>query len=102
MPQELSGDWGWGPSGCYGDAYAYFESVHGSAPDIAGKNIINPTATLLSAALMLDYLGWPEEAQRLEAAIAQIYANGSILPPDQGGIASTTVFCAEVRKLLFG
>ena len=96
------GGLGLAPSGCYGDTYAYFESVHGSAPDIAGQNIINPTATLLSAALLLDYLGWTDEAQRLENAIAQVYARGETLPPDQGGPASTTEFCAEVQKVLFG
>ncbi len=96
------GGLGLAPSGCYGDTYAYFESVHGSAPDIAGRNIINPTATLLSAALLLDYLGWTDEAQRLEGAIAQVYASGETLPPDQGGSASTTAFCVAVRKVLFG
>ncbi len=96
------GGLGLAPSGCYGDTYAYFESVHGSAPDIAGQNIINPTATLLSAALLLDYLGWTDEAQRLEDAIAQVYAAGETLPPDQGGSASTTTFCAAVQNVLFG
>lgn len=95
------GGLGLAPSGCYGDTYAYFESVHGSAPDIAGQNIINPTATLLSAALLLDYLGWAGEARRLEDAIAQVYANGETLPPDQGGSASTTTFCAAVQNVLF-
>ncbi len=96
------GGLGLAPSGCYGDTYAYFESVHGSAPDIAGRNIINPTATLLSAVLLLDYIGWPNEAQHLENAVAQVYASGEALPPDQGGSASTTEFCAEVQKVLFG
>ncbi len=95
------GGLGLAPSGCYGDTYAYFESVHGSAPDIAGQNIINPTATLLSAALLLDYLGWTDEAQRLEDAIAQVYASGETLPPDQGGSASTTAFCDAVQNVLF-
>ena len=79
-----------------------FESVHGSAPDIAGQNIINPTATLLSAALLLDYLGWTNEARRLEDAIARVYVGGETLPPDQGGSASTTAFCAAVQNVLFG
>lgn len=96
------GGLGLAPSGCYGDTYASFESVHGSAPDIAGRNIINPTATLLSAALLLDYLGWADEARRLEGAIAQVYASGETLPPDQGGSASTTTFCATVQNVLFG
>lgn len=96
------GGLGLAPSGCYGDDYAYFESVHGSAPDIAGRHVINPTATLLSAALMLDYLGWPAEARRLEDAVAAVYARGEILPPDQGGHASTAEFAAAVKKQLFG
>ncbi len=94
------GGLGLAPSGCYGETYAYFESVHGSAPDIAGKNIINPTATLLSAVLMLEYLGYAEAAARLEQAIARVYAAGQTLTPDQGGTATTTAFCAAVRAYL--
>src|SRR5207247_10844779 len=62
------GGLGLAPSGCYGDTYSYFESAHGSAPDIAGKNIINPTATILSAVMMLEHLGFNDAAARLEAA----------------------------------
>ena len=94
------GGLGLAPSGCYGDTYAYFESVHGSAPDIAGKNVINPTATLLSATLMLEYLGQDEAAARLDRAITQVYAEGHALTPDQGGTASTTALCAAVRERL--
>ena len=55
---ETAGGLGLAPSGCFGDdGWAYFESVHGSAPDIAGRGIANPTATILSAALMLDHMG---------------------------------------------
>ena len=91
------GGLGLAPSGCYGESYAYFESAHGTAPDIAGRNIINPTATLLSAGLMLEYLGWQDVADRLEAAIARIYAEGQVLTPDQGGSSSTTDFCRAVK-----
>src|SRR5215831_11131007 len=70
----LIGGLGLAPSGCYGDDYAYFESAHGSAPDIMGKNIINPTATLLSACMMLEYLQFDVAAQRLRYAIADVYA----------------------------
>lgn len=94
------GGLGLAPSGCYSDTYAYFESVHGSAPDIAGKNVINPTATLLSSAMLLDYLGFAEAARRLEVAIAAVYAQGRHLTPDQGGHASTTEFCEAVRAKL--
>jgi 3-isopropylmalate dehydrogenase len=92
------GGLGLAPSGCYGDGYAYFESVHGTAPDIAGQGIINPTATMLSAALMLEYLGLDDAAARLEAAIAKVYAEGRTLTPDQGGRAST----AEFTRALIG
>jgi len=95
------GGLGLAPSGCYGDDYAYFESVHGSAPDIAGRDIINPTATLFSAALLLDYLGYTEESQQLEDAIARLYAEGKYLTRDQGGETGTKGFCTEVHRLIF-
>ncbi len=96
----LVGGLGLAPSGCYGEDYAYFESAHGSAPDIAGKNIINPTATLLSAAMMLQYLGFGSEARRLERAIERLYADGRTLTPDQGGTATTPDFCNALARLL--
>jgi isocitrate/isopropylmalate dehydrogenase len=96
----LMGGLGLAPSGCYGDAYAYFESAHGTAPDLAGLDAINPTATLLSAAMMLTHLGFEEAAFRLEAAIAGVYAEGRWLTPDQGGRASTTEFCEAVARRL--
>jgi isocitrate/isopropylmalate dehydrogenase len=96
----LIGGLGLAPSGCYGDDYAYFESAHGSAPDIAGQNIINPTATLLSAAMMLEHLGWPDAARRLETAITQVYAAGRCATRDQGGSATTTEFCAAIAERL--
>jgi isocitrate/isopropylmalate dehydrogenase len=94
------GGLGLAPSGCYGDNYAYFESAHGSAPDIAGKNVINPTATILSATLMLEYLGFTKAARRLAAAVERVYAEGRCLTPDQGGNASTTDFCEAVARCL--
>ena len=96
----LIGGLGLAPSGCYGDAYAYFESAHGSAPDIAGKNVINPTATILSAVMMLHHLGFATQAARLEAAVERVYAEGRTLTPDQGGRASTTEFCAAISSEL--
>lgn len=93
----LAGGLGLAPSGAYGDDYAYFEAVHGTAPDIAGRNIINPTATMLSATMMLDYLGYREEAERIETAMAAVYRQGLFLTPDQGGQASTTEFVKAVE-----
>jgi 3-isopropylmalate dehydrogenase len=96
----LMGGLGLAPSGCYGDQYAYFESAHGTAPDIVGKNIINPTATLLSAAMMLDYLGFQDEAGRIENAVTGVYGEGRYLTPDQGGRYSTTDFVNAVADRL--
>jgi isocitrate/isopropylmalate dehydrogenase len=94
---EVAGGLGVAPSGNFGDdGWAYFESVHGSAPDIAGRGIANPTATILSAALMLDHLGLASEAARLEAALARVYRDGKALTPDQGGTATTRQMAAEV------
>ncbi len=95
----LVGGLGLAASGCYGDDFAYFESAHGTAPDIAGLNIINPTATLLSAAMMLDYLGFQDQAECLGRALEAIYRDSRVLTPDQGGTASTTGFCDEVARL---
>ena len=75
----LIGGLGLAPSGCYGDDYAYFESAHGTAPDIAGQNIINPTATILSACMMLEYLAFEEAAIKLKSSVSQIYAEGNLL-----------------------
>lgn len=94
------GGLGLSPSACCGEYYAYFEPVHGSAPDIAGKGIINPTAMLLSGAMLLDYLGYSEEARRLERAIQQVYHEGEVLTRDQRGNAGTMEFVEAVRKHL--
>ncbi|MEQ9451159.1 MAG: isocitrate/isopropylmalate family dehydrogenase [Pseudomonadales bacterium] len=96
----LIGGLGLAASGCYGRDYAYFESAHGTAPDIAGQNIINPTATLLSGVMMLNYLGFVRAGESLERAIEATYADGHALTPDQGGTASTTDFCASVSDHL--
>jgi isocitrate/isopropylmalate dehydrogenase len=96
----LIGGLGLPPNACVGRDYAYFGSVHGTAPDIAGKDIINPTAMLLSAAMLLEHLGLEEAASRLEKAVYGVYEEGKHLTRDQGGTASTTQFCAAVKASL--
>ena len=94
---EVAGGLGVAPSANFGeDGWAYFESVHGSAPDIAGKGIANPTGTLLSAVLMLEHVGLSAEAARLEAAVARVYRDGKSLTPDQRGTATTKQMTAAV------
>src|SRR5204863_9326609 len=92
----LVGGLGVAPSGCFGDSYAYFEPAHGTAPDIAGTGTINPTATLLSACMMLDHLGFADPAQSIVGAVERVYASGMALTPDQGGTATAEDFCAAV------
>lgn len=94
------GGMGLAPSGCYGDDFAYFESAHGTAPDIAGEQKINPTATLLSAVMMLDWLGLGERARRLDTAMTDVYAEGRTLTVDQGGSATTVDFARAVIAAL--
>jgi isocitrate/isopropylmalate dehydrogenase len=93
---ETAGGLGLAPSGNYGDGWAYFESVHGSAPDIAGRGIANPTATILSAALMLEHVGLADDGERLRAAVGRVYRDGNTLTPDQGGTAGTRAMARAV------
>ena len=77
-----------------------FEPVHGSAPDIAGKGIANPMATIFSAAMMLDHLGLGEATRRMEAAVQQVLAEGRLRTPDLGGSSSTSEVVQAVSDLL--
>jgi isocitrate dehydrogenase (NAD+) len=94
----LVGGLGIVPGANLGENTAVFEAVHGSAPDIAGKGLANPTALMQSAVLMLNYLGEREASQRLQYAIEHVYAEGRSLTPDVGGSASTTEFTDAVVK----
>ena len=78
----LVGGLGIAPGANIGSEYAIFEAVHGSAPDIAGKDMCNPTAEVLSAAMMLDHLVELEIAERIRAAVRKVYAEGSVLTAD--------------------
>lgn len=93
----LVGSLGMAASGCYGDDYAYFESAHGTAPDLLGKGVVNPTATLLSACMMLRHLGCSESAERVESGIRAVYADGTQRTPDQGGSGTTDGFMRALR-----
>ena len=79
---------------------AVFEPVHGSAPDIKGKNIANPTALLMSAIEMVKYLGEFKIAKNIEAALFKVLSEGKVLTPDLGGCAKTTEFRDEIIKNL--
>jgi isocitrate dehydrogenase (NAD+) len=83
-----------------GEHSAVFEAVHGSAPDIAGQNVANPTALLLSALLMLRHLDEPQRADAIAAALTRVLEAGTVRTRDLGGTASTTEFAAAVVKEL--
>jgi isocitrate dehydrogenase (NAD+) len=92
----LVGGLGIVPGANIGDQHAIFEAVHGTAPDIAGKGLANPTALMQSAALMLSHIGQRDAAQRLQRAVEATYADGSCLTGDVGGRASTGGFTDAV------
>ena len=92
----LVGGLGIVPGANIGENHAVFEAVHGSAPDIAGKGIANPTAVMLSAVMMLRYLAEREAADRMQAAIGAVYREGTHLPGDVGGKATTAEFTNAV------
>jgi tartrate dehydrogenase/decarboxylase/D-malate dehydrogenase len=77
-----------------------FEPVHGSAPDIAGKGIANPVAQIWTGAMMLDHLGEAEAARAVEAAIAEVLADGSVRTPDLGGQADTATLAQAIADAL--
>jgi isocitrate dehydrogenase (NAD+) len=84
------------PGANLGAEAAIFEAVHGSAPDIAGKDIANPTALLQSAVLMLHHIGESEAADKLQAAIEKTYTERKTLTRDVGGSAGTRAFADAV------
>ncbi|MEE8368421.1 MAG: isocitrate dehydrogenase (NAD(+)) [Thermoanaerobaculia bacterium] len=92
----LVGGLGMVPGANIGQRIAVFEAVHGSAPDIAGQNLANPTALMRSAVLMLDHLGEADSAARLTRALARVFSSGRVLTRDLGGSASTTDFTDAV------
>jgi 3-isopropylmalate dehydrogenase len=96
----LVGGLGLIPSANIGKNQGLFEPVHGSAPRHAGKGTANPSAMILSAVLMLDYLEENYEANRLENALVKVLAEGRFVTPDLGGKTSTMEMAEEVRKKL--
>jgi methanogen homoisocitrate dehydrogenase len=97
----LVGGLGMVPSANIGDKNALFEPVHGSGPDIAGLGVSNPSAMILSGVMMLDYLGEPQKAQKLELALIKVLNEGRVITPDLGGTSKTMEMAEEIKyKLL--
>lgn len=95
----LTGGLGIAPSANVGEKYAIFEPVHGSAPDIAGKGVANPTATFLTVAMLLDHLGESALARKVEVAVGTVLGNGP-RTADLGGSATTVQFTDAVIAAL--
>lgn len=89
LAAAVVGGMGMAPSADIGDKYAVFQPSHGTAPDIAGKGIANPVATILSAAMMLDWLGEPAAARAIERATRQVLSDPSARAADLGGRMTT-------------
>jgi len=94
----LVGGLGVVPGANIGEDAAIFEAVHGSAPDIAGKGIANPIAMILTAAMMLKYLGETKRAQAIEQAVNNITGDREVLTPDLGGSSSTRQVANAVSR----
>jgi isocitrate dehydrogenase (NAD+) len=96
----LVGGLGVVPGANIGDRYAVFEAVHGSAPDIAGKGIANPMALILSAAMMLQYIGERDAARRIEHAVGRVLEKRERLTPDLGGKHTSAEMTAAIIEEL--
>jgi isocitrate dehydrogenase (NAD+) len=96
----LVGGLGVVPSGNIGDQAAMFEAVHGTAPDIAGKGLANPTALLMSSVMMLDHLNERAAAQRIQTALEKVYREAKHTTHDVGGKAGTAEFTDAVISAL--
>lgn len=96
----LVGGLGVVPGANLGDSHALFETVHGSAPDIKGKNIANPAAMILAAVMMLDHLSEKAAANRISLALERVLMRGEVMTPDLGGTATTKKFAdAIIREI---
>lgn len=100
MCAGLIGGLGLTPSGNIGDECSIFEAVHGSAPDIAGKGLANPTALLLSSIMMLRHMGLTDKAAQVEKAIFDTMAEGKALTGDLGGKAKTSEYASAIISRL--
>lgn len=96
----LVGGLGMAPGANIGNDCAIFEAVHGSAPDIAGKNLANPTSVILAAIQMLEYLGMAEKANNIRNAVTDVIESGDRTTRDLGGNHGTTDFTAAVLERL--
>jgi isocitrate dehydrogenase (NAD+) len=94
----LVGGLGVVPGANLGDRHALFETVHGSAPDISGKKIANPTAMILAAVMLLRHISETVAASRIASALEQVLKQGAVMTPDLGGSSSTEKFAEAIIR----
>lgn len=103
LAAALVGGMGLAPSADIGDRHGLFQPAHGSAPDIAGQSGANPTAMILSVAMMLEWLGHPETirgARLIQMAVEKVLGSGNVATPDLGGRFSTRALGAAMAEAL--
>jgi len=103
LAAAVAGSLGVAPSGNINPERQFpsmFESVHGSAPDIAGQGIANPVAQILAGAMMLEHLGEPAAADAVRAAVEAVLAEGAVRTPDLGGAATTEEMTVAITAAL--
>ena len=103
LAAALVGGMGMAPSADIGDRYAVFQPSHGSAPDIAGKGIANPVATILSSAMMLDWFNADTSrrgAEMIRSAVRKVFSNRQIRTRDMGGTVSTSEMGSAILAAL--
>jgi len=95
---QLVGGLGVAPGANIGENYGMFEPVHGSAPKYEGQDKVNPIATILAAKMMLDWLGWPEAAERVQRAVESVLSEGKVMTYDIAPPGVTPAKCSEMGK----
>jgi len=95
---QVTGSLGLAAGANIGDAYGMFEPVHGSAPKYTGMNRVNPIATIMAAAMMLDYLGEKVAAAKIEKAVLEVLREGKVRTADLGGTSTTTQMCEAITS----
>ncbi|HRR54940.1 MAG TPA: isocitrate/isopropylmalate dehydrogenase family protein, partial [Candidatus Methanomethylicus sp.] len=99
---QIGGGLGLAAGANVGDRYGLFEPIHGSVPSKAGKNVVNPTSMILSAKLMLDWLGETSAAKMIEDAVMKTLADKKVVTYDLGGTAKTSEMAEEIARNLRG
>ena len=95
---QVTGGLGLAAGANIGKSYGMFEPVHGSAPKYTGKNVVNPIATIMAGAMMVEYLGEKQAADKIKRAVIEVLKEGKIRTKDLGGSSTTSEMSDEIAK----